>query len=68
MQAHKQCLCKSYVVGVQFKNVPPFYIENAQKGLCKAKFTKFACVRDKQYSMSAVNTLYTFHTLSKHQS
>ena len=38
--------------GVNFLNVPAFYIENAQKGLCKAKFAKFACVNDKKYSMS----------------
>ena len=28
-QACKQCLCKFYVFGVKFKNVPKFYIENA---------------------------------------
>ena len=51
-QACKQCLCTFYGFGVKFKNVPECYIENAQKGLCKAKFAKFACVRYKQYSMS----------------
>ena len=43
-------MCK---LASKFYNVPAYYIENAQKGLCKAKFAKFACVRDKQYSMSA---------------
>ena len=42
-QACKQCLCKFSVFGVKFSNVPAFYIENAQKGLCKAKYAKFAC-------------------------
>ena len=51
-QACKQCLCKFYVFGVKFKNVPEFYIENAQKGLCKAKRQKIDCVNDEQYSMS----------------
>ena len=52
VQACKQCLCKFFVFGVNFLNVPAFYIENAQKGLCKAKFAKFACVNEKQYSIS----------------
>ena len=51
-QARKQCLCKFIVFGVKFTNVPAFYIENAQKGFCKVKFAKFACVNDVQYSMS----------------
>ena len=37
-----QCLCKIYVFGVKLKNIPAFYIENAQEGLCKAKLAKFA--------------------------
>ena len=44
----KQCLCKFNVFGVKFKNVPEFYIENAQKGQCKAKRPKIACVNDEQ--------------------
>ena len=48
-QACKQCLCKFWVFGVNFSNVPAFYIENAPKGLCKAKF---ASVSEKKYSMS----------------
>ena len=51
MQARKQCLCKFYVFSVKSKNVLAFYIEKAQKGLCKAKF---ACVNDEEYSMSAL--------------
>ena len=55
-QARKQCLCKFLVFGVNFLNVPALYIENAQKGLCKATFAKFACVNEKQYSMSVKNS------------
>ena len=47
VQARKQCLCKFNVFGVKLKNVPAYYIENAQNGLCKAKFAIFACVNDK---------------------
>ena len=43
----KQCLFKFSVFGEKFLNVPPFYIENAKKGLCKAKSAKFACVSEK---------------------
>ena len=49
VQARNQCLCTFLVFGVHFLNVPAFYIEKAQKGLCKAKFD---CVSEKQYSMS----------------
>ena len=48
-QACNQCFCKVSVFGEQFSNVTAFYIENAQKGLCKAKFD---CVNYMQYSMS----------------
>ena len=44
-QACKQCLCKFVGFGVDFLNLPAFYIGNAQKGLCKAKFPKFAYVK-----------------------
>ena len=51
-QACKQCLCKFNGFGVKFSNVPVFYIGNAQKGLCTAKFAQYACVSENQYSMS----------------
>jgi len=35
-----------FVFGVNFLNVPAFYFENAQNGLCKANFANFACVND----------------------
>ena len=56
VQACKQCLCKFYKCGVKLKTVPAYYIENAQKGLCKVKFAKFACARDKQYYMSELDS------------
>ena len=52
----KQCLCKFSKSCVNFYNVPAYYIENAQKGLCKVKFAKFACARDKQYYMSELDS------------
>ena len=30
-----------------------FTLKKLKKGLCKAKFAKFACVKDKQYFISA---------------
>ena len=56
-QACKQCLCKYFVFGVTFKKIPECYIENAQKGLCKAKFAKSACVRGKKYSMPGLKVV-----------
>ena len=66
-QACKQCLCKFLVFCVIFLNVPAYSIENAQKVLCKAKFAKFACVYEKQYSMSGleVSRLMIFTLLHK---
>ena len=54
VQACKQCLCKFSVFGVKFQYDPTFYIENAQKRLCKSNYENFACVNDKQYSMSEI--------------
>ena len=45
-QARKQCLGKFSVFCVKCLKVPTFYIKNAQKGLCKARFAKFACVNN----------------------
>ena len=65
MQACKQCLCNYLAFGVNLFDVPAFYIENAQKGLCKAKFANFACVSEEQYSMSEFNCLilYVYYIL-----
>ena len=44
---------------VTFTNLLAIYIENAQKGLCKANVDKFVCVNDLDYSMSVVYLVQT---------
>ena len=43
-QACKQCLCKIMKYCVNFQDFVAIYIENPQKGLCKADFADFDCV------------------------
>ena len=42
-QACKQCLCKFLKYCVTFRDFVAIYIENPQKGLCKADFADFDC-------------------------
>ena len=52
---HKNIFCnnRSIPAGLNWLQTI-YFIENAQKGLCKAIFEKYVCVKDLNYSMSVV--------------